>query len=139
MPVYQTFTLKNTDKMRNIEVAAITSESSQISIEHDLEDHMIIRPGKKVTVKVTVTAQIKGKPSHVTSCCLEPVSTVITFQLKNGYKLLYLVRFTGIENSFGLEPIVMDKARKPSNLINFVMHNRANEELELLMTDIYGT
>lgn len=61
VPVYQTFTLKNTDKMRNIEVAAITSESSQISIEHDLEDHMIIRPGKKVTIKVTVIAQLKGK------------------------------------------------------------------------------
>ena len=60
-PMYKNFTLKNLDKQKNIEVASIISESSQIKIEHDHNKPIVIRPGKKINIKVTVTAEVKGK------------------------------------------------------------------------------
>lgn len=60
-PMYKNFTLKNLDKQKNIEIASIISESSQIKIEHDQKKHIIVRPWKKINIKVTVTAEIKGK------------------------------------------------------------------------------
>ena len=61
VPMYKNMTLKNNDNIKNIEIASITSESSQISIDHDSSHPILIRPGKKLTVKITVTAEVKGK------------------------------------------------------------------------------
>lgn len=134
--MYKNFTVKNVDKLKNIEIASIISESSQITIEHDIPAPMILRPNKKINIKVTVVAQVKGKFKENNG--LEPVSTVITFTLKNGYKVLYLVKFLGINNSYNIEPMIVDKAKQPSNMINFVIDNQADEDLEFILSDVHG-
>jgi len=58
--------------------------------------------------------------------------------LRNGSKLLYLVKFIGIENYYGLEPLIIDKARHPTNLVNFIINNQADEDLEFTLSDING-
>lgn len=136
VPMYKNFTVKNVDKLKNIEIASIISESSQITIEHDIPAPMILRPNKKINIKVTVVAQVKGKFKENNG--LEPVSTVITFTLKNGYKVLYLVKFLGINNSYNIEPMIVDKAKQPSNMINFVIDNQADEDLEFILSDVHG-
>jgi hypothetical protein len=134
--MYKNFTVKNLDKQKNIEIASITSESPQISIEHDLQKPMVIRPNKKMNVKVTIVAQVKGKLyKHY---LLEPVNTVITFTLRNGYKLFYLVKFLGIANSYNIEPMIVDKAKQPSNMINFIIDNQSDEDLEFTLSDVHG-
>jgi len=61
LPMYKNLTLKNIDKMRNIEITNISSESSQVSVDYDKRSLLIIRPGKKVSVKVTVNPEVKGE------------------------------------------------------------------------------
>lgn len=134
--MYKNFTVKNIDKLKNIEIASIIAESSQITIEHDLPTPMVLRPTKKMNIKVTVVAQVKGKIAKI--IILEPVSTVITFTLKNGYKVLYLVKFLGINNSYNIEPMIVDKAKQPSNMINFIIDNQADEDLEFILSDVHG-
>ena len=57
--------------------------------------------------------------------------------MKNGYKLLYLVKFYGIDNNFGIKPIVVDKPKKmPNNIINFIMKNEEEEEIEFMISDV---
>lgn len=84
---------------------------------------------------MTVTAEVEGKPAQ---SFVEPIKTVITFTLKNGYKLMYLVKFIGINNFYGLEPLVIDKARHPTNMIDFFMVNRMDEGMEFKIMDIKG-
>lgn len=64
-PIYKNLTLKNLDKQKNIEIASIISESSQIKIDHNLQKNRIIRPGKKINIRVTVTAELKGRNSQL--------------------------------------------------------------------------
>lgn len=67
---------------------------------------------------------------------LEPIKTVIVFTLKNGVKLVYLVKFIGIDNYYGLEPLVIDKARHPTNMIDFFMTNQMDDNFEFTLSDI---
>lgn len=105
-----------------------------------------IRPGKSITVKVIVSAILKGNNIAVQLFCgfspnsiiiTEPTKTVIVIKLKNGYKLLYLVKFMGIDNNFGIKPLVVDKPRKaPNNVINFVIKNEEEDEMEFMISDV---
>lgn len=61
---------------------------------------------------------------------------MIVFTLRNGFKLLYLVKFMSIENSYGLEPLIVDKKRTGSNMVNFSFKNKESEEIEFTVSDV---
>ena len=47
------------------------------------------------------------------------------------------MKFFGIDNNFGIKPLVVDKPRKsPNNIINFVMKNEEEEEIEFMISDV---
>ena len=58
------------------------------------------------------------------------------FTLKNGVKLVYLVKFIGIDNYYGLEPLIVDKARHPTNMIDFFMTNQMDETFDFTLSDL---
>ena len=60
-PMYKNFTMKNAEKQKNVEIASIIPESSQIMIEHDYGKNILIRPGEKISIRVTVTAEVRGE------------------------------------------------------------------------------
>ena len=61
VPIFKTFTLKNLHKQSNIEIANITSENVQVEVSLEEPVPFVIRPGKSITVKVIVSAILKGK------------------------------------------------------------------------------
>jgi len=127
--------------LSNIEIANITSENVQVEISLEDSFPIVIRPGKSITVKVIVSAILKGTYKAKRFYCLtpfiEPTKSIIVIKLKSGYKLLYLVKFFGIDNNFGIKPLVVDKPRKsPNNIINFVMKNEEEEEIEFMISDV---
>jgi len=48
------------------------------------------------------------------------------------------VKFIGIENYYGLEPLVIDKTRSHSNMINFIMNNQVEDDFEFILSNIKG-
>ena len=61
MPIFKTFVLKNLHKQSNVEIANITSENVQVEVSLDETMPFVIRPGRSITIKVIVSALIKGK------------------------------------------------------------------------------
>ena len=60
VPVFKTFTIRNNHKQSNIEIANITSENAQVEVSLEETYPVIIRPERSITVKVIVTAILKG-------------------------------------------------------------------------------
>ena len=48
------------------------------------------------------------------------------------------MKFIGIENYYGLEPLVIDKTRSHSNMINFIMNNQVEDDFEFILSNIKG-
>ena len=50
---------------------------------------------------------------------------------------MYLVKFFGIDNSYGFEPLIVDKRKQGTNMINFNIKNTEDEDLEFTLSDMY--